>query len=46
MDKALGNIKNSHKAISFIGVINHNGPKAQMIHYQYTHITGTSAAKN
>jgi hypothetical protein len=33
VDKALGNIKNSHKAIMFIGIFMHSGKNAKMIHY-------------
>eukprot|EP00347_Sterkiella_histriomuscorum_P023696 403333704 len=40
IDKALGNIKNSHKAISFIGVVQVQGLKANMLQYQYNHLAG------
>ena len=36
IDKALGNIKNSHKALNFIGLLEHINNKVSLIHYQFT----------
>ena len=33
VDKALGNLKNSHKSITFTGLINISSAKATMLHY-------------
>ncbi len=33
VDKALGNVKKSHKAITFCGLINIDKKKASMLHY-------------
>lgn len=44
IDKALGNIKNSHKAISFIGLLEHANNKVSLVHYQYSSSQSTSSA--
>ena len=33
VDKALGNLKKSHKSITLCGLINYVGAKAAMVHY-------------
>ena len=37
VDKALGNVKKSHKAITFTGLINIAHKKAAMLHYLAPH---------
>ena len=46
MDKAIGNIKNSHKAIFFIGVVESNGKTASLLHYQFGTSGRASTAMN
>ncbi|CDW71521.1 UNKNOWN [Stylonychia lemnae] len=44
IDKAIGNIKNSHKAISFIAVMQiASNNKASIVQYQYNHLAGISS---
>lgn len=42
IDKALGNIKNSHKAISFVGLLEHIKDKVSLVHYQMNTSMGTA----
>ena len=42
IDKSLGNIKNSHKAISFVGLLEHIKDKVSLVHYQMNTSMGTT----
>lgn len=35
IDKALGNIKNSHKSLTFVGLLEHIKDKVSLVHYQF-----------
>jgi hypothetical protein len=45
IDKALGNIKAAHKALTFVGLLEHTpAGKVSLLHYHYTpsnHSTGS-----
>ena len=42
VDKALGNIKNSHKALNFIGLLEHVNQKVSLVHYQFSNTSPQS----